>query len=275
MDYKIISFDLDGTLFGPDMEISRENSRALAELVSRGVTVIANTGRTYWELPETARNESAFRYYSYSNGAVLYDKKTDTVLRSACMPNTLTSPIFDLLRTYRVSICVHAHGNGHLDINGHNEENYISHRVPEGFRIMYFSCIKATPEFERFLYETDAFESIVAFFADESERLECIEKLREIDGIFVVSTAATNIEIVSKKAGKGHGLHALCDRLGIDRAATIAVGDSVNDVDHILSAGLGLAMENAVPAAKEAAAAVVCRNTEPVAQYILDHYIAN
>ena len=86
MDYKIISFDLDGTLFGRDMEISRENSRALAELVSRGVTVIANTGRTYWELPESARNESAFRYYSYSNGAVLYDKKTDTVLRSACMP---------------------------------------------------------------------------------------------------------------------------------------------------------------------------------------------
>jgi Cof subfamily protein (haloacid dehalogenase superfamily) len=274
MDYKIISFDLDGTLFGPDMEISRENSRALAELVSRGVTVIANTGRTYWELPESARNESAFRYYSYSNGAVLYDKKTDTVLRSACMPNTLTSPIFDLLRTYRVSICVHAHGNGHFDINGHNEENYISHRVPEGFRIMYFSCIKAIPEFERFLYETDAFESIVVFFADDEEKAECTAKLREFEDIFVVSTAKDNIEIVSKRAGKGHALHELCDRLGVDYAATIAVGDSINDIDHIRSAGLSLAMENAVPALKEIADAVICHHTEPVAQYVLDHYIA-
>lgn len=272
MDYKIISFDLDGTLFGRDMEISPENSAALNALAARGVTVVANTGRTYWELPLSAREESAFRYYSYSNGAVLYDKKTDTVLRAACMPNSLTTPIFDLLRKYRVSMCVHAHGKGHLDANWHTEEHYNAYRVPKGFQIMYFSCIEAIPDFERFLYETDVFESIVAFFADDEEKVECTAKLREMEDIFVVSTAKDNIEIVSNRAGKGRALHALCDRLGIDYAETIAVGDSINDIDHLRAAGLGLAVENAVPALKEVADEIVCHHTEPVAGYILDRY---
>lgn len=274
MDYKIISFDLDGTLFGPDMEVSAENAAALEALTARGVTVVANTGRCYGELPPSARENKDFRYYITSNGAALYDKKTDTILWSAYMSNVIANAVFDILFSYRVSIAVHSCAEGYLDLRGHSEENYISYRVPHGFRVLYFSYMKVIPDFVDFLRTADSFESIVAFFADDKEKEECTARLREMEDIFVVSTAPTNIEIVSKKAGKGHGLHVLCDHLGIDRAATIAVGDSINDIDHIRAAGLGLAMENAVPATKEAADAVACRNTEPIAKYILDRYIA-
>lgn len=275
MDYKLISFDLDGTLFGKDMEISPENAAALAELTSRGVTVVANTGRCYGELPATARENPAIRYYICSNGASLYDKHTDTVLWSAYLSNATANTVFDILFSSRVSIAVHSRGEAYLDLRGHTEENYISYRVPHGFRVLYFSYLQAIPDFVEFLRKADSFESIVAFFADDREKEECTAKLREIEDIFVVATAPTNIEIVSKKAGKGHGLRVLCDRLGIPHGATIAVGDSINDIDHLRAAGLGLAMENATSATKAAASAIACHHTEPVAQYILDRYIKN
>lgn len=273
MDYKIISFDLDGTLFGRDMDLSPENSAALNALAEQGVTVIANTGRAFGEMTKSMQEHPAVRYVVNSDGAVLYDKETDTRLWSACIPLARAAEIFDLLYSYRVNLCVHYHGNAYVDLDEHTEENYIAHRCPRGFRILYFSCVHPQPNFKEFLASREEFESIVVFFADDEEEAACIAKLRQMTDIFVVSSAPHNIEIVSRKAGKGHALHALCDCLGVDRAATIAVGDSINDIDHLRAAGLGLAMENAVPATKEAADAVICHHTEPVAKYILEHYI--
>ena len=71
MDYKIISFDLDGTLFGKDMDISPENSAALDALVARGVTVVANTGRAFGEMTKKMQEHPAVRYTVNSDGAVL------------------------------------------------------------------------------------------------------------------------------------------------------------------------------------------------------------
>jgi len=54
---------------------------------------------------------------------------------------------------------------------------------------------------------------------------------------------------------------------------TIAVGDSTNDMTMIQAAGLGLAMENAVPELKAAADAIICSNQEHGIDYILRNYI--
>jgi len=61
------------------------------------------------------------------------------------------------------------------------------------------------------------------------------------------------LEFGSKKAGKGMALENLCRVLGVDREDTIAVGDEGNDVDMIRRAGIGVAVKNAIDAAKEAA----------------------
>ena len=50
-------------------------------------------------------------------------------------------------------------------------------------------------------------------------------------------------------ARKSYGLAQLAEHLGIDRAEIVAVGDNNNDLDMLQYAGLGVAVENAVPAA--------------------------
>ena len=62
------------------------------------------------------------------------------------------------------------------------------------------------------------------------------------------------LEAVPPGMNKGAAVIELCRHLGIDAADTAAAGDEGNDVSMIRAAGLGVAMANAVPAAREAAA---------------------
>ncbi|MDR2500001.1 MAG: HAD hydrolase family protein [Treponema sp.] len=63
-------------------------------------------------------------------------------------------------------------------------------------------------------------------------------------------------EGVIKGESKSRGMEALLRAAGIDRRDTIAIGDSLNDMDMIQYAGLGVAMGNACGELKRAAQAV-------------------
>ena len=52
---------------------------------------------------------------------------------------------------------------------------------------------------------------------------------------------------------KGKGFEKLCETLKVEREKTVAFGDGFNDIEFIQSAGLGIAMKNAVAALKEVA----------------------
>ena len=111
------------------------------------------------------------------------------------------------------------------------------------------------------------------FFENYADLLECKAFFEGQPDLLVAQSNKYNLEIISKNAGKGNALMVLADLLGIDRAVTIAVGDSTNDMTMVRQAGLGLAMENAVDELKAAADQVICDNEHHSAKYILEHFI--
>ena len=56
---------------------------------------------------------------------------------------------------------------------------------------------------------------------------------------------------------KGLGLSLLCKHLEISILDTVAFGDGENDAEFLVAAGVGCAMKNARPKAKEAANIVI------------------
>lgn len=60
-------------------------------------------------------------------------------------------------------------------------------------------------------------------------------------------------DIVERTASKAVGLKRLCQYFGVRMEDTYAFGDSMNDVEIIQEAGIGIAMGNALPKLKEAA----------------------
>ena len=89
----------------------------------------------------------------------------------------------------------------------------------------------------------------------------------------MAQSSPVNLEVYSSEAGKGKTLSALADKLGIDIADVIAVGDSTNDAQLVKTAGLGLAMENACDDLKAIADRVICNFSEHSARYILENFI--
>jgi|GEM_PF-607311 hydroxymethylpyrimidine pyrophosphatase-like HAD family hydrolase len=53
MEYKLIAFDMDGTLLNSNKQISKKTQEAIARAVAHNKIVILNTGRNLAELKQT------------------------------------------------------------------------------------------------------------------------------------------------------------------------------------------------------------------------------
>ena len=62
-----------------------------------------------------------------------------------------------------------------------------------------------------------------------------------------------NGELASKAFNKGKAVERLCEFLGISRADTIALGDSMNDLEMLQAVEIAVCMENGSPSLKKIA----------------------
>jgi hydroxymethylpyrimidine pyrophosphatase-like HAD family hydrolase len=69
------------------------------------------------------------------------------------------------------------------------------------------------------------------------------------------------MQVLPLGASKGAGVSWLLNRLGVDPAACMALGDGENDLEMLQLVGLGVAMGNAVEAARAVADAATAANS--------------
>ena len=91
-------------------------------------------------------------------------------------------------------------------------------------------------------------QKLQLFTPDDALRRQLLKDLTERFGTLSVSTAMPcNIEINDAHANKGEAIASLTAYLGLPMAATMAIGDGLNDRSMIKMAGIGVAMANACP----------------------------
>ena len=81
------------------------------------------------------------------------------------------------------------------------------------------------------------------------------------------------LEIMPYHTDKAVSIGELIKKLGIKREKTIACGDGYNDVSMIKYAGLGVAMENACDAAKEAADFITLSNENDGVANVIERFM--
>lgn len=272
MSYKIIATDLDGTLFNSQGKISEENLEAIKELTDLGILVVPASGRAYREMPSIVRDHPLFRYYITSDGGTVYDKKEDKTYELA-MSKQVSNAVLDILYEYPINMMLHADVNSYVDADLNNVQDYKRCNYDDSWIRFVQKNDVVKQEFKKFAYSHQAIQMFCVFF----ERLEDIEACKKrfdaMPEVIYAQSNKYNLEVFSCNAGKGNALYLLADTLGIDRAKTIAVGDSTNDFTMVSQAGLGLAMDNAMDALKQAADKVICNNNEHSIKYILENFI--
>ena len=269
---RIIASDLDGTLLNSQSKVSRENFDAIEELLKKGVHFVPSSGRTLSEVPEEIRENENIRYIIYSNGAAIRDKKNNEDILM-CISKAEAKAVFDILYSYKIHITVRFGGKCYIDADCQTESDYEFYNVWQLHKEVINEYGIRKKDFKSFCYEADNFVVMSVFFHDESDMEECRMRLCDTGLVRVAEGLKCNLEICSIEAGKGSALKVLAKKLDIDIKDTIAVGDSDNDTSMIETAGLGLAMGNAIDSLKKKADSVICKNDEHAISYILKNYI--
>ncbi|MDO5417412.1 MAG: Cof-type HAD-IIB family hydrolase [Lachnospiraceae bacterium] len=89
---------------------------------------------------------------------------------------------------------------------------------------------------------------------------------------FPMFAGKVGADAVEKEASKAEGLKRLCEYWGIDIRNTAAFGDSMNDMEILQEAGIGIAMGNGIPELKDAADYVTADIREDGVRKACEHF---
>lgn len=272
MAYKLIAFDLDGTLLDDSKNITEENLRALEAAAGMGVTLVPATGRVFKAMPDVLKDSELIRYYILSNGAYIYDKAEDRVLYKGEIPLELALKCIEYMDKLPVIYDCYKDDSGYMTESMYNDAESYLYQEPHILELVKKIRIPV-PELSQYLVETGGgLQKLQMFFKPEDMALREKEfsRLPEVfPELRSTSSVRNNVEINSVNAGKGRALLFLARMLGIKQEETAAFGDGTNDAEMLIAAGCGVAMANAYDSVKAQADMVtLCNNDSGVAYAI-------
>lgn len=229
-------FDVDGTLLSHASNCVPESARRALDLLRRqGVTVGLASGRSQAELDELPLDGLTFDVLLLHNGQMILDGEGGYLAGNPLEGEALERVIalFDAREVPVVLI--------------ERERTYIN--------FVNADVVRAQSDTHTSVPPVGTYEGATVFqamaYVDEGDT----ELLRsKLTGCDVTRWHPKAVDInAPSPGGKADGIVRWCEANGVDLSEVVAFGDADNDVTMLRAAGVGVAMGNAVPEAKEAA----------------------
>lgn len=241
---KMVALDLDGTTLNDVGEISEKTMTTLESAMEQGVHIVICTGRTFQSLPSQLFDLEGLEYVVTSNGAKitrLHDRETvyeNNIGEKAVMH------IAEILKPAGYSLEVFLKGSAYIA----KEEYEVYETCGSTYRDVDYVLRTRTPvtDFFDFIHENrNHIENINISFPKLEDRSVLMEMLKPVENVTLTSSFTHNIEIGGATTSKAEALRYLMGKMGISSAELLAAGDSLNDLEMIRLAGIGVVMANA------------------------------
>ncbi len=238
--YKLIAFDMDGTLLDSNKKIRQDSLDAISDAVRAGKYVALSTGRSTPEIEEYLKDLKDVRYIISASGAYLFTNPENQVMLDHPFEYNTVKALFKATSSF--DLMWHLHGS-----TGYVQKDQASHLEDFGMAI-YRNLFERLDTFVDDLqdyYEKHRY-SVYKFncYCKSPQQRELVRKAVENLPVSIAYTEKQSIEISPKGISKASGLEKLCEYLGITLAESIAVGDGDNDLEILKVAGLAVAMGN-------------------------------
>lgn len=254
----IVFADMDDTFLATDKTVPAGNLALLDLMGERGVPFVPCTGRVWSAVAGQVLAHAATRYVVASDGAVVMDvqdAESPRRLHLSALGRERALALYERVRELPVTFDAFWDGKIYVsrrrfelmrgfDIPPYDRDMYLRYRTPMDM---------STP---RLLQSLPNVERITIFTGEDDVRARAIEAVAEDPTLHYTYSSARNLEVMDADTSKGAAVRWLCDRLGIPRAQSVGFGDSPNDLSMLAAVGDGVAVANAYPEAKAAAAHV-------------------
>ena len=256
--------DLDHTLLRDDQSISPRDLAAIKSLRAMGIPVVLATGRHQLMCGHIADLVGRDVPVISNNGATIFDFAAGRVLRSSVMPVALVEELWRAClaqgRMWHVFTADRILVSGDIAREDHPDR-------------VVGDIVRKSPPFPWERMPEDFAPSsvgVVKFLVPNLPAGELGDFLRLVPGAVALSVAYSAkdfIDITMREATKGTAVAWLAPRLGFEPQNALIMGDNGNDLSMLRLAGWPVAVQNAVPEARRAAAFITTDNeNSPLSQ---------
>ncbi len=261
--YKLLALDLDDTLLNAQSGISAQNKDAIMRATKSGVLVTLATGRMFRSALPYARELAIELPLITYHGALVRTARDEETIYHRPVPLQLAKSVAEHCRERGY------HVNAYMD-----DELFVEEE--NDFSRYYQSIAKI---------KVTAVGDLIPFLSEPPTKLTVInrdgklpllqQELRALygDELSILISRPHFLEITDRRATKGHAVKFLAQRHGIERKNVAAIGDSYNDVDMLLYAGMGVAVANAPDDVRAAADFITLSNEEDGVAFFIDEYL--
>lgn len=271
-NYKLIAFDMDGTLLNSEKKISEKSIEAINKAIEKGKIVILNTGRCPAELEEYFEVLDNIQYLNCVSGAMVFDRKNNKKIYSKVLDVETVKEILDIANKEDDMV----HFLSKESIIQKDKIDKIHDYHMEVYKEMY---TRVTDKWDNLYsqYNENPFPVEKLNIYHRSSEARERTKQRILDSnleVELTDAETTSLEISAKGIDKGIGLEKLCEYHKISLDETIVVGDANNDIAALKKSGLAIVMDNANENIKELAGVIVADNdhdgcAEAIEKYLL------
>lgn len=276
-DIKLVALDLDGTLFDNSSRISKRNLTAIRSITDKGIHVVISTGRPFEGIPFDQIKGTGISYAITANGSGIYEISTGKCLYENAMDEELVTPILNFLLTRDIHMDAFIGGKGYTPVQCVETAQKLT--VPSSIKNYIITTRTRLDNILQFIHENQlkVQKMTLNFYPAADGTLIDRETVRKFlvsnPSITTVCGGYNNLEFTRADANKGVGLRKLAEILGVNPDATMAIGDTENDLAIIEAAGIGVAMGNATDAVKARADYVTTTNTKDGVAAAIEHFI--
>lgn len=237
---RMIALDVDGTLVDHDNVMSPAVRDAVLAMHASGVEVVISTGRAVPGVMNAAQKLGLDGYAIASNGALVMSHSPVEILHAVTFDaSEAVRRIVEQIPEVLVAV----------------EDIGVGFRVSEPFPAGEITGSMTVQTLDELVAEPVTRVVIRAPERSSDEFHRLVADLGLHDTNYYVGYTAW-LDIAPEGVSKASGLDVLCQRLEIDQADVLAIGDGNNDTEMLVWAGRGVAMGQAPESVKVAANAI-------------------
>lgn len=267
MRYKVLAFDIDGTLTNSEKEITPKTKKAIQAAADAGAILAIATGRPVHgavRYAEELHLKENGGYILSLNGGLILRCSDNTIISESLLPHRYYEEICNLAAENDVNIMTY---DGDTVISENIDDPYLS----EEARLNGLGKKQVDNLISYLDYEVPKF-----LMLGDGDKLAEVEKkvyAKLHDRMDVYRSEPYFLEILPKNVNKATALEKLIRVTGNDRSELMAFGDGFNDISMIEYAGMGVAMGNANEKAREKADIVAPTNDEDGIAWVINKFV--